>query len=1284
MKDRKRANTEVQKAAEFSGSKSGTGTHGKKSKLEIEKAYLEMTGKYEKSQAELKKVSRRLRQEIKHREKIESKLDFCELRFHSLTTCAHHHLFVMNSEGRYLSSNMEEGLSVSGEYQGYIGKHQRDFHSPDVAEIYDAQIKAVLQTGKPVEFEHFAVEEDGLHHHLDTLYPISEGGRIIGLGGICRDVTGQKDTQQELVKNKERFRSLFEKSLDGVFITLPDGTITNANAAAGAMLGMSTEEICRAGRAGIVVDDANLESALDVRRKTGNAAAELTYVRADGTKFIGETSSSVISGASGGERSFVFVRDITERKQSEFERETTVEFLHEMSASATSRELIEASVTFFQRKSGCVAVGVRLQEDDDYPYFETSGFSPDFLMAENSLCAQTATGEILRDRLGNPVLECMCGNVIKGRIDPSKPFFTSGGSFWTNSTTELLSSTTEADRKARTRNRCHGEGYESVALIPLFYRDGRFGLLQLNDRRKGLFTPAVIALWERLAGYLSVSLTKLMSEEALSRSEALLSSAQRLAKVGAWEWDVEKKKMSWTEETYRIHDLGPGDLISGSSEHIDRSLACYEEQDRPRIVEVFRRCAEQGVPYDLEFPFTTATGRRLWIRTTAEAVYDGGRVARVVGNIMDITDRKQAEEILKARLRLSESSGTIDLGDLLQQSLDEAERITGSRIGFVHFVGEDQKTLPLQMWSTQTLGNKCTADTKASHYNVDAAGVWADCIRERRPVIHNDYASLPQRKGLPPGHVLVARELVVPILRNDRVTAVFGVGNKPQDYNEKDVVAVSSLANLACDIVLRNKAEEQLELQGLVLDQARDRITLTNLAGVITHTNQAEFNARKRQRDELIGKHISEFCDDPPSGATPQEIIDATLAKGEWRGEVVDRASDGTESVVDLRTFLVRSKSGKALAICRIGIDVTERKNNEEVLRESEERFRRIFDESPVGAAIVSSDFHFLQVNAALCRITGYSAGELNGVKLAEITHPDDIAADISQAQQLLRGEIDQYDMEKRYVRKDGTEAWIHMWVKLLRDGAGRPLTFFPIMEDITERKKAERDLRLSETKLRDLYRQLENAREEERRRISREIHDEMGQNITALKVDLSWLKKNIEPHQTCLLEKIDLMNKVADATLNTARRISAELRPGMLDALGLAAAVEWMVRDFEKRNEIQCELHIGPEEIEVENDVATDVFRILQEALTNVVRHAQASKVWVTLRQTPDEMQLNVIDDGIGISEERLFHGGSMGLMGIRERLLLWGGTLNIHGLPGEGTSIRAIIPVPGKGRIT
>jgi PAS domain S-box-containing protein len=176
-----------------------------------------------------------------------------------------------------------------------------------------------------------------------------------------------------------------------------------------------------------------------------------------------------------------------------------------------------------------------------------------------------------------------------------------------------------------------------------------------------------------------------------------------------------------------------------------------------------------------------------------------------------IRKRNQSERVTKARLRLMQYANTHSLGELLQFTLDEIEAMTGSTIGFFHFIGEDQKSVWLQAWSTSTIMHMCTAEGKGSHYDVEKAGVWADSVRELRPIIHNDYESLDFRKGLPVGHAPIIRELTVPVVRDKKVVAIIGVGNKPKDFNERDMELVSTLADFAWDIVQQKQADVALQ-----------------------------------------------------------------------------------------------------------------------------------------------------------------------------------------------------------------------------------------------------------------------------------------------------------------------------------------------------------------------------------------------------------------------------------------------------------------------------------------
>jgi PAS domain S-box-containing protein len=220
----------------------------------------------------------------------------------------------------------------------------------------------------------------------------------------------------------------------------------------------------------------------------------------------------------------IMFENIGEQKQAEEEREVMIKLLSLINSSNHMHEMMRLVTVFLRDWSQCEAVGIRLAEGEDYPYFVTSGFSDEFVQAENSLCSVNETGEPVRDNQGRLFLECMCGNVISGRYDPSRPFFTRNGSFWTSSTTDLLAGTTESDRLAKTRNRCNTAGYESVALVPLRAGGEIFGLLQFNSKQKGLFTPAKISLLERLADNLAIGLAQRKAEQSLEKSEEMFRS----------------------------------------------------------------------------------------------------------------------------------------------------------------------------------------------------------------------------------------------------------------------------------------------------------------------------------------------------------------------------------------------------------------------------------------------------------------------------------------------------------------------------------------------------------------------------------------------------------------------------------------------------------------------------------------------------------------------------------------------------------------------------------------
>lgn len=240
--------------------------------------------------------------------------------------------------------------------------------------------------------------------------------------------------------------------------------------------------------------------------------------------------------------------------------------------------------------------------------------------------------------------------------------------------------------------------------------------------------------------------------------------------------------------------------------------------------------------------------------------------------------------------------------------------------------------------------------------------------------------------------------------------------------------------------------------------------------------------------------------------------------------------------------------------------------------------------------------------------------------------------------------------------------------------------------EERARRKTAEEALQKQASQLRALAAQLQAGREEERIRISRELHDEMGEALTAQKFGLSWIRQRLghEDQQVLreeIFAKIDSLNALADATANRVRRLCAELRPSILDDLGLLAAIEWQAHEFQTRTGIECDLAHKIDSLDLNPQQATALFRIFQEVLTNVARHAKASRVRVDLKIVGRNLVLQIRDNGKGINEKKITGGGSLGILGMRERAALLGGEVAIHGAPGKGTNVTVSAPLKWSG---
>lgn len=524
----------------------------------------------------------------------------------------------------------------------------------------------------------------------------------------------------------------------------------------------------------------------------------------------------------------------------------------------------------------------------------------------------------------------------------------------------------------------------------------------------------------------------------------------------------------------------------------------------------------------------------------------------------------------------------------------------------------------------------------------------------------------------------------------------------------------------------RKIAEEALKkaIKRAKEEKAKSEAIIAALGdGVIIQDNEYKITYQNVIHKDLIGDHFGQYCYAAYRlGESPCPDCPASLSFRDGKIHKAEKtvATDKGVLNIEITASPLRDASGKIIAGIEIVRDITQRKRMEDELREhrdhldlmvrertselralnkelrgeimrriqmekdliESQRFvHRIADATPNLLYLYDAiENRNVYINSRIKDILGYSVEEIKKIKspfFKKLLHPGDVSVIDSLWKRVSTAkEGDIIESEYRLKNCNGEWRWFYSRdIVFKRTSDGLLKLVLGISQDVTERKLFEEELKSSRERLRQLLAHLQSVREDERTRISREIHDELGQALTALKMDLSWIIKRLGKEEKPIREKAHLMSKLIDMNIQTVKRISAELRPGLLDDLGLTAAIEWQAEEFRKRTGIKCELSVRPDDMELERDLSTAIFRIFQETLTNVVRHAKAKKVRVSLKKNEETLIFQVKDDGKGISEREVSSPKSIGLIGMRERVRFFGGEMEIDG--DKGTTVMVTIPV-------
>lgn len=462
-----------------------------------------------------------------------------------------------------------------------------------------------------------------------------------------------------------------------------------------------------------------------------------------------------------------------------------------------------------------------------------------------------------------------------------------------------------------------------------------------------------------------------------------------------------------------------------------------------------------------------------------------------------------------------------------------------------------------------------------------------------------------------------------------------------------------------------------------------------DLYRILAHSSQVGFYIMQNKKFQFINSHFQEYA-----GYTEEEMLSmnpSSLILPEDRRKAAKNAimmlkeqrfspyefrivtKDGRIKWI-METVMSITFKGKR-AILGNSMDVTELKEAGRRLEELEALESSILDAIPQ-AVLGLHERRINFANHAVKVIFGWHREELIGKSIRMIYRNEEEADKIGNVFYSSLQHQRTYETEFPCLRKDAQEIICRMKASRIGEKL-QEKRIVVTFEDITAQKKAQEELERSRQELRNLSVHLQSVREKESTRIARKIHDELGQSLTALQMDLSWLEGRLPQDNKSIREKVRRMAGLVDSTIESVHKISTELRPSLLDDLGLPAAIEWQAHDFQKQSGIRCEAFLDCSDRIIDKDLVTAIFRILQETLTNIARHSKATQCRVSLIEKGKELCLEVSDNGIGITQLQTDDPRSFGIIGMRERAHLWGGTVHVRAARPSGTTVNVKIPI-------
>lgn len=768
-------------------------------------------------------------------------------------------------------------------------------------------------------------------------------------------------------------------------------------------------------------------------------------------------------------------------------------------------------------------------------------------------------------------------------------------------------------------------------------------------------------------------------ERSLARSEVSFREVIDHAPVMIWGAAADGLcnyfNKPWLDFTGRSVEL---ELGNGWSEGV-------HPDDLPQCLITYKEAVARREPFSMEYRLRRSDGEYRWIWDRGFPQFDVSRnYIGYIGSCADITDRKVAETVLlnlRDELEHEVAERTAQLENMVKVlQANVAERETTEKLlrsreerfhafmdhlqGFSWIKDEQGRYVFANRYFINTFGldpNAIIGKTDTELFSPEVAEAFRT----------NDRKVIESNRDL---------EVIETFFVNNEVR--HGLANKfPLQYGDKERVLVGGLA---IDITERIRKEQLLARQAQIIDQIHDAVITMDLEERVTSWNKGAERLFGYTSEEALGQHMCFLHPDDYHDLLRDEVIIPLKQNGNHSVELRVKGKNRERFFAHLALSVLRHAEGKMTGIIAYAKDITDRKVAEDALRNREADLELALNAAQMGTwnwHITSNEVNWCERAAGLFGVGSQrSSGTFDSY--LSCVHPDDRRR-VRECLQEALALGPTYEIEYRCVWQDGTVHWLVEKGKVLVNQNEQPVRVTGAVMDVTQRKEAESRLCLAHKQLRRLAKSLVEAEEEERGRLSRELHDEFAQILSGLAFGLARLGRQLQERfhadaSADLEDDIRSMEALVNRMILSTRRIATGLRPSILDQLGLIASLHWLVRDFESRLKIPCQISISDEIAAqpFDSTLSITIFRITQELLTNVARHAQASRVVIDVITTAGQLILTVHDNGKGITEEDIYNSSSLGLRGIRERLALLGGEVEIHGLPGEGTSIQACIP--------